>query len=70
MLDCKGPECGVGNIWPMDGRMQHHGPCDGHDGSNVAFGDPVVMVSADASESNNLLKVRKVARELGRRERF
>ena len=70
MLDGEGPKCGVGDVRPMDGRMQHHGSCNRHDGSDVAFGDPVVMVSADASESNYLLKLRAVARELGGRERF
>ena len=70
MLDGEGPECGVGDVRPVNGRMQHHGPCDGHDGANVAFGDSIVMVSADASESNDLLKLGEVARELGRSKRF
>ncbi len=70
MLDSEWPKCGVGDVRPMDGRMQHHGSCNRHDGSDVAFGDPVVMVSADASESDDLLEVGKVARELGGRKRF
>ena len=70
MLDGEGPKCGIGDVRPMDGRMQHHGPCDGHDCTNVAFGDSIVMVSADASESNYLLELGEVARELGGRERF
>ncbi|KAI2494032.1 hypothetical protein MHU86_20518 [Fragilaria crotonensis] len=63
MLDGE-PKCGVGDVRPMDGRMQHHGSCDRHDGSDVAFGDPIVMVSADAGESDDLLELGEVAREL------
>ena len=70
MLDGEGPKCGIGDVRPMNGRMQHHGPCDGHDCTNVAFGDSIVMVSADASESDDLLELGEVARELGGRERF
>ena len=50
--------------------MQHHGSCDCHDSSNVALGDAIVMVSADAGESDNLFKVGEVAGELGGGERF
>jgi hypothetical protein len=50
--------------------MQHHGPCDGHDCSNVSLSNTIVMVSANTSESNDLLEVREVARKLDRRERF
>ena len=50
--------------------MQHHGSGDGHNGSNVALGDTIVMVSADACESDNLLEIGEVAREFGRGERL
>ncbi len=65
MLDSKRPNCGVGNIWPADCRMLHHGSGNCHDCSNVTLGDAIVMVSADSSESDDLFKVGKVAGELG-----
>ena len=71
MLDRgEGPQRGIGDVRPMDGRMQHHGSCDGHDGSYVALGDSIVMASADTCEPDNLLEVQEVAGELGRCERF
>ncbi len=60
----------IGNIRPVDCRMQHHGSGNRHDGSNVALSDATVMVSADASESDDLFEVREVARKLGGSERF
>jgi hypothetical protein len=50
--------------------MQHHGSRDCHDGSNVALGDAIVMVSADAGESDDLFEVGEVAGELGGGERL
>ena len=70
MLDGKRPQSGVGDIWPVDCRMQHHGSGERHDGSNVALGDAIVMVSADTSESDDLFEVGKDARKLGGSERF
>ena len=45
--------------------MQHHDSGNRHDGSNVALSNAIVMVSADASESDDLFEVCKVARKLG-----
>ena len=68
MLDGERPQSGVGDIQPMDCRIQHHCSGNCHDGSDVALGDAIVIVSADASKSNDLFKVGEVARELGRGE--
>ena len=45
--------------------MQHHGSGNCHDGSNVALGDAIVVVSTDASESDDLFEVGEITRELG-----
>ena len=65
MLDSKRPESWIGNIRPVDCRMQHHGSGNRHDGSNVALGDAIVVVSADAGEFDDLFEVGENARELG-----
>ncbi len=71
MLDGERPQSWwVGNIRPVDRRMQHHGSRDCHDGSNVALSDAIVMVSADAGESDDLFEVGEVAGELGGGERL
>ena len=50
------PESRVGNGRPLDCRRQHHGSCDGHDCSDVAFGDAVVVMSTNTGELDHLLK--------------
>ena len=65
MLDGEWPQSGVGDIRPVDCRMQHHGSGDCHDSSNVTLGDANVVVSADTSKSDDLFEVGKVAGELG-----
>ncbi len=70
MLDGERPESWIGNIRLVDCRMQHHGSGNCLDCSNVALSDAIVMVSADASESDDLFEVGKVARKLGGSERF
>ena len=70
MLDCQGPKCWVGDVRPMDGRVQHHGSGDGHDCSDVAFGNSIVMMGADTSKAYNLLKVGQVAGEFSGGECF
>ena len=65
MLDGERPQSGVGDIWPVDCQMQHHGSGNRHDGSNIALCNAIVLVSADTSESDHLFEVGKVAGELG-----
>ncbi len=50
MLDGERPQSGVGNIWPVDCRMQHH-----------SSGDHIVMVSANTSKSDGLFEVGEAA---------
>ena len=69
-LTAKGPQSGVGDIRPMDCRMEHHGSGDGHDGANVALGNTIVMVGTNACKPYDLLEVGKVAREFGGGEPF
>jgi hypothetical protein len=65
MLAGERPESWIGNIRPVDCRMQHHGSGNRHDDSNVALGNVIVMVSADASDSDDLFEIGECARKLG-----
>ena len=38
MLYGHGPEPCVGDVRPMDGRVEHHGPCDAHHSLDALFG--------------------------------
>ena len=50
------PDSSVGDVGSVDCGVEHHCSGDRHDRSNRALGVPVVMVCADTSKSNNLLK--------------
>jgi hypothetical protein len=43
----------------VDGCVKHHSAGNGHDGANVSLSDSVVMMRANASEANDLLKERQ-----------
>ena len=70
MLDGKWPQSGVGDVRPVDGRMQHHCLGNRHDGANVSLGDAIVRMSADTGEPDDLCEVGKVDGELGGGEPF
>jgi hypothetical protein len=61
MLDCKGPEFGIGNIGPVDCSMKEHGASDRHHSLNGTFSNTIVMVGSNASESNDLSELSKVS---------
>ena len=65
MLDGKWPQSGVGDVRPVDGRMQHHRPGNRHVGANVSLGNAIVMMCADTGKPDDLFEVGKVAGELG-----
>jgi hypothetical protein len=68
MLDGHWPQTSIGDIGPMNRRMEHHGSGDSHDGLNVPFINCIVMVSSSISKSNDLHKLRKLGSELFRGE--
>jgi hypothetical protein len=70
MLDGERPESWIGDIRPVDCRMQHTVSDNRLYGSNDVLSNAIVMVSADANESDDLFEVGEVARKLGGSERF
>jgi hypothetical protein len=60
MFDGHRPDTWVSNVRPMNGRVQHHGPCDGHDGANGMLSVAVMVVSTCASKTNMLTQILKV----------
>ena len=62
---CHRPQTCVGNIWPMDGSMVHHGVRYAHDGLNASFSIPVVMESAIYGKTNDMSECPQVVSKTG-----
>ena len=66
----EGPERGISNFGPVNGRMEHHRTGDAHDGLNGPFGMTVMVVCTNTSESHDLTKVAEVSGKSGGGERW
>jgi hypothetical protein len=54
------PETGIGHIGPVNGRVQHHGSCNGHDSADGALGMAIVVMGSSPSKANVLAEVLQV----------
>ena len=56
MQNGHGPKTRVGNVRPMDGSMQHHGPGDTHNRPNSALCNGVMVMRSNPSEVKDLFE--------------
>jgi hypothetical protein len=60
VLDGHWPQTGIGYLWPMNSRVQHHSAGNGHDSLDVSFSNGIVMVSSSSGETNHLFELGKL----------
>ena len=68
MLYGQGPEPCVGDVQPVDGRVEHHGPCDAHHSLDALLGYSVVMMGTNTCKLGDLSKVLEMGAVLFGRE--
>ena len=56
MLNSHSPQGWVGDVWPMNGGVKHHCPCNGHDTLDAPFSPSIVVMSSNSSEADDLLE--------------
>ena len=64
----QGPEPCVGDVRPVDGRVEHHRPCDAHHSLDASLSDSIVMMGTNPGELGDLGKVLEVGAILLGRE--
>jgi hypothetical protein len=54
------PELRIGDGWPVNGRVDQHRSSNCHDCLDVALGNPIVMMGANAGKEGLLIELEDV----------